>query len=66
MENNSDNNSKENNSISSLINSINSNKQFSRLIIYSLNSLKLHLIVPNQNQANDNSIQILQSNKILK
>jgi hypothetical protein len=46
-------------SINSLLNSINSNKQFSRLIIYSLNSLKSHLII--QNQAIENSVKILQS-----
>lgn len=49
-------------SISVLIDTINSNKIFSKLIIYSLNTLKSYLIVQNHSQAVDNSLSILQSN----
>jgi hypothetical protein len=45
-----------------LIETINSNKQFSRLILYSLNTLKSHLVVINTNLAYENSVKILQNN----
>ena len=44
-----------------LINSIGMNKNFSKLIIYSLNTLKSHLVIQNPAIALENSILILQS-----
>lgn len=53
-------------SISDLVDTINSNKMFSKLILYSLNTLKSYLVVQNQSQATDNSINILQSNYLIQ
>jgi hypothetical protein len=46
--------------IINLINSIGMNKNFSKLIIYSLNTLKSHLVIQNPALAYENSMLILQ------
>lgn len=54
-------------SITVLINTIKTNKNFSKLIIYSLNSLKSHLIIQNTTHSTENSVSMIQgNNKILK
>ncbi len=45
--------------ISDLITSIEQNSFFSKLIIYSLNTLKSHLVLPTQSMALKNSIAML-------
>jgi hypothetical protein len=61
MENNSGNDASKS-GIINLIHSIGMNKNFSKLIIYSLNTLKSHLVIQNPALAFENSILILQSN----
>ncbi len=47
-------------SIEDLINTINTNKKFAKLIIYSLNLLKSYLVLQNPLQASQNSIKIIE------
>ncbi len=47
--------------INVLIETIKTNKNFSKLIIYSLNTLKSYLIIQNQSQAIDNAVNMIES-----
>ncbi len=49
-------------SIKVLLETMESNPQFSKLILYSLNTLKSYLITENANIIYDNSLMILNSN----
>lgn len=53
-------------SIKVLLETMESNIQFSKLILYSLNTLKSYLITENVNVIYDNSLMILNSINIIK
>lgn len=52
-------------SIKVLLETMESNFQFSKLILYSLNTLKSYLITENANIIYDNSMMILNSNLLI-
>jgi hypothetical protein len=51
-------------SINVLLETINTNKSFGKLIVYSLNTLKSYLVIPSSTQGYENAITILKSKKI--
>lgn len=47
--------------INVLIDTIRVNKNFAKLIIYSLNTIKSYLVIPSQSRVTENAVAILES-----